>query len=222
MKRRLRKVRLLVADDHETIRRGVRALIERQPGWEICGEAATGRESVKKALDLAPDVVILDIAMPELNGLEAARQILKANPQAEVLILTMHESEQLVKEVLAAGAHGYVLKSDAGGDLVAAVRALSNHKVFFTSTVAKTMLEEFRRAASMHSEAEPVSPHLTPREREILQLLAEGRTNRQIADILSLSIKTVETHRANIFTKLGFHSIGDLIRHAVRNKIVSI
>ena len=214
------KVRILVADDHETIRRGVRAMIESQPGWEICAEAKTGRECVDKALALKPEVVILDLAMPELNGLEAARQILKHNPQAEILILTVHESGGLVKEVLSAGAHGYVLKSDAGDDLIAAIRALSDHKVFFTSTVAKAMLNEFRDLTHKIPNAMTANRQLTSREREIFQLLAEGKTNRLIADLLHISLKTVQTHRAAIFRKLDLHSIGDLIRYAMRSKYI--
>lgn len=214
------KVRILIADDHEVVRRGVRGMIEPYPGWEICGEATTGREAVEKTKALKPDVVVLDIAMPELNGLEATRQILKAAPQTEVLILTMHESEHLVHEVLGAGAHGYVLKSDAGRDLVAAIQALSQHKAFFTSSVAKIVLEGYRKKGS---QGEPSGdPHslLSPREREIVQFLAEGNTNKEVATKLNISVKTVETHRANIMLKLNLHSIGELIRYAIRNEIV--
>jgi DNA-binding NarL/FixJ family response regulator len=180
----------------------------------------TGREAVEKVKKLRPDVVVMDIGMPELNGLEATRQILKAAPRTRVLILTVHESEQLVREVLQAGAQGYVLKSDAGRDLVAAIEALSRHKVFFTSSVARIVLEGYRRTGS-RTEASGEPPSLlSPREREIIQLLAEGKSNNEVAEALYISVKTVETHRAHIMEKLRLHSITDLVRYAIRNKIV--
>jgi DNA-binding NarL/FixJ family response regulator len=213
-------LRILIVDDHEVIRRGLRALIESHPGWEVCGEAATGREAVEKAKKLMPDVVVMDIAMPELNGLEATRQILKAAPRTGVLILTVHESEQLVREVLEAGAQGYVLKSAAGRDLVAALEALSKQEAFFNHSVAKTLLEVYRKKGS-HDEPSENSPALlSPREREITQLLAEGKSNNEVAEALYISAKTVETHRAHIMEKLGLHSIAELVHYAIRNKIV--
>jgi DNA-binding NarL/FixJ family response regulator len=212
-------MRILVADDHEVVRRGVRALLEARPGWQVCDEAEDGREAVAKALQSHPDVVILDIGMPGLNGLEAARRIRKASPQTEVLILTMHESEQVVQEVLAAGARGYVLKSDAGRDLVAAVEALQGHRTFFTSTVAERVLRTFV------SGGKPVEPGetslLTRREREVIQLLAEGKGNKEVADILGISVRTAETHRTNIMRKLDCHSLSDLVRYAIRNNIIT-
>jgi DNA-binding NarL/FixJ family response regulator len=180
----------------------------------------TGREAVEKTKKLRPDVVVMDIAMPELNGLEATRQILKAAPRTGVLILTMHESEQLVREVLEAGAQGYVLKSDAGRDLVAAVEALSRHKVFFTSSVAKIVLEGYRKMGSQADASGEPPSLLSPREREIIQLLAEGKSNNEVAEALYISAKTVETHRAHIMEKLNLHSITELVRYAIRNKIV--
>jgi DNA-binding NarL/FixJ family response regulator len=203
------------------VRHGLRALLESQPGWVVVDEAAHGREAVQKAEQEKPDVVILDLSMPELNGLEATRQILKAMPQTEVLILTVHESEQVVKEVLKAGARGYVLKSDAGRDLVAAVQALSQHQTFFTSKVAEMVLAGYlRRDAPAPEEAGPRLP-LSSREREVIQLLAEGKSNKEVAKVLHLSVKTVETHRAKIMHKLDLHSIGDLIRYALRHNIAA-
>jgi DNA-binding NarL/FixJ family response regulator len=211
---------VLIVDDHEVVRRGLRALIESHPGWEVCGEAATGREAVEKATKFKPNMVVMDIAMPELNGLEATRQILKAAPRTPVLILTVYESEQVVREVFEAGAQGLVLKSDAGRDLVTAIEALGQHKVFFTSSVARIVLEGYRKKGP-HDEALEDSPSvLSPREREIIQLLAEGKSNNEVADMLYISAKTVETHRAHIMEKLNLHSITELVHYAIRNKIV--
>ncbi len=213
-------VRILIADDHDVVRRGLRSLLECQPGWVVVDEAVHGREAVEKVAHWKPDVVALDISMPELNGLEATRQILKAVPGTEVVILTVHESEQVVREVLKAGARGYVLKSDAGRDLVAAVHALSQHKPFFTAKVTDMVLTGYLgHGASAAEEAEPRLP-LSSREREVIQLLAEGKSNKEIAKALHLSVKTVETHRAKIMHKLDLHSIGELIRYAIRHHIV--
>ena len=210
---------ILVADDHEIVRRGVRSLLEVRTDWQVLDEASDGREAVEKATRLQPNIVILDIGMPNLNGLEAARQIRKASPQSEVLILTMHESEQVIREVLAAGARGYVLKSDAGRDLVNAVDALSRHKTFFTSSVSEIVLKTFLNEGSSEEPAE--RNVLTDREREIVQLLGEGKNNREVADLLGISIRTVETHRTNIMRKLDLHSVSDLVRYAIRNGIVT-
>lgn len=213
-------IRILIADDHEVVRHGVRTILEKQPGWVVIDEATNGREAVKKAEKGKPHVVILDISMPQLNGLEAARQILKVLPTTEVLMLTVHESEHVIREVLEAGARGYVLKSDAGRDLIAAVQALSQHGSFFTSKVAEMVLAGYRqRNLPSPAEAGPRLP-LSAREREILQLLAEGKSNKEIAQVLHLSVKTVETHRSNIMHRLDLHSIGDLIRYALRHHMV--
>jgi len=211
-------LRILLADDHDVLRRGLRHLIEEQPGWEICAEAIDGREAVEKAAKEQPDVAIVDISMPGLNGLEATRQIKKSVPRTEVLIFTMHEDEGLVREVLAAGARGYLLKSDASRHIVAAVDALAHHKPFFTSNVSETMLESFLRQTKS-ADSEPGSGPITGREREIIQLLAEGKSNKQIAGLLDISVKTVETHRASIMRKIGASSVVDIVRYAVRNKI---
>ncbi len=172
--------RILVADEHEMVRRGIRALVETQPGWEICGEAATGREAVETAKKLKPDVIILDISMPALNGLEATRQILKAVPKTEILILTIHESEQVEREVLAAGVHGYILKSDDSRDLVAAIESLQRHRPFFTTRVTKMVLEDYLRTGIPSRHVDWGRGVLTPREREVTQLLAEGKSNKEV------------------------------------------
>jgi DNA-binding NarL/FixJ family response regulator len=211
-------VRILLADDHDVLRHGLRHLIEEHPGWEVCGEATTGRQAIDIAKEKRPDVAVLDISMPELNGLEATRQIKKALPRTEILIFTMHDDEQLVKDVLAAGAKGYLLKTDAGRHIIAAIEALLHHKPFFTSHVSETMLESFLRQTHAAEEA-PMSSVLTGREREIIQLLAEGKSNKKISAMLSISIKTVETHRAAIMRKIGGKSVVDIVRFAVRNKI---
>jgi DNA-binding NarL/FixJ family response regulator len=209
-------LRILIADDHEVVRRGVRVLLEARPGWEICDEAVEGREAVEKAVRLRPDVVILDIGMPLLNGLEAARQIRKAAPQSEVLILTMHDSEQVIREVLAAGARGYVLKTDAGRSLVHAVEALSRHKPFFSSSVAEFVLQGFLDGKAETRD----TTSLTQREKEVVQLLAEGKGNKDVATILGISVRTAETHRTNIMRKLGCESFSELVRYAIRNGII--
>jgi DNA-binding NarL/FixJ family response regulator len=216
----MKTVRILVADDHEIVRRGVKALLEARSGWEVCDEAVDGREAVEKTVRSRPDVVILDIGMPGLNGLEAARRIRKEAPGSQILILTMHDSEQVVQEVLAAGARGYVLKSDAGRDLVQAVEALSNHKTFFTPSVTEMVLQTYLGGGTGAVESGE-SALLTPREREVIQLLAEGRSNRDVADILRISVRTAETHRTNIMRKLDCHSLSDLTRYAIRNNIIN-
>lgn len=213
-------VRIVIADDHEIVRRGLRAILENQSNWAVVGEAVTGREAIDKAKQFTPDVAIIDIGMPELNGLEATRQILKLLPQTEVLILTMHESEQIVREVLAAGARGYVLKSDAGKDLVTAVDALCQHRTFFSSKVSELLLHSYLRQSDLSMPVENPRSRLTAREREIVQLLAEGKSNKEVATSLNISIKTAETHRTNIMNKLDVRSITELVRYAVRNNIV--
>ena len=208
--------RLLVADDHELFRRGLVAAIAERPQWHVVAEAANGREAVAKALELEPNIAILDLTMPELNGLDAAREIQAALPQTRILIVTAHESEQLVREVLSAGALGYVLKSDAGIALIHAVESLLVGRPFFSSRVGRLILEGYLRPSATES----AGSLLTPRERIVVQLLAEGRSNKEIARELDLSVKTVETHRNNIMRKMDFGSLADLVRYAIRNKIV--
>ena len=213
-------LRILIADDHEVVRRGVRALLEGRPDWTVCGEASTGREAVEKAKQLAPDVVILDIGMPELNGLEAARQIHQIAPQTGVLILTVHESEQLVREVLEAGARGYLLKSDAGRELITAIEALRGRRQYFTAGIAERVLDGYLRGDPAAHSGPPAGGQITAREREIVQLLAEGRSNKEVARTLRISLKTVETHRANIMRKLRIHTLPELVRYAIRNNLI--
>ncbi|HTV94865.1 MAG TPA: response regulator transcription factor [Steroidobacteraceae bacterium] len=213
----MNSVRILIADDHELFRRGLAAEIRQVPGWDVAGEAANGRDALELAAALKPDIIVLDLTMPELNGLEAARRILSVDPTARILILTAHESEQLVREVLSAGAQGYVLKSDAGRILIAALQALLDGGSFFTSNVARIVLDGYRRSES-RDVGEPDS--LSAREREIVQLLAEGNSNKDIARALKISVKTAETHRSNIMRKMEFRSLPELVRYAIRNKII--
>jgi DNA-binding NarL/FixJ family response regulator len=210
----------LIADDHEVVRQGIRALLETHEGWVVAGEAVTGRQAVEKARQLRPDLVIMDITMPEMNGLEATRQIRKELPEAEVLVLSVHDSEQLVREVLEAGARGYVLKSDAGRDLLAAVETLCHHKPFFTAKVSEMVLEGFLKGGPTSESGKSPLGALTAREREIVQLLAEGQSNKEVADTLGISVKTVETHRSHVMAKLNLHSMSDLVRYAVRNQLI--
>ena len=214
-------LRILIADDHEVVRAGVRSLLESQPDCEICGEAATGRQVVALAQQLKPDVAIMDITMPELNGLEATRQIRKVAPTVQVLILSVHESEELVREIIDAGAHGYVLKSDAGRELAAAMHALRKQETFFTSRVAQIALRAYRNKKPNGDAPPPPGGVLTPREREVLQLLAEGKSNKETASALGIGVMTVETHRSNIMHKLDAHSVAELVHYAVRHKIIT-
>ena len=215
-------LRILLADDHEVVRRGLCSLLHSHLDWAVCGEAADGREAVEKAQQLKPDVVVLDVGMPCLNGLEATRQILKATPQAKVLILTLHDSDQIAQEVLNAGARGLLLKSDAARDLIAAVEAVSRNKTYFTSKVAAMVLEGYLKGGVAGTTAAPGRGRLTPREREIVQLLAEGKSTKEVAVVLGVSVKTAETHRSNIMRKLHFHSVSDLVLYAVRNNLVQV
>ena len=212
-------LRILVADDHHVVRTGLRALLESKTGWQVCAEASNGREAVQKAGELQPDVAVLDIGMPLLNGVEATRQIRKVSPETEVLILTMHDSEQMIQGVLDAGARGYILKDDADRNLLAAVEALRKHKPYLSSRVSAAVSNT---ALSDAPEGERPARRLTPREREIVQLLAEGKSNKEIASYLNISVKTAETHRANIMLKLNFHSVTELVRYAVKNKIIQV
>lgn len=213
-------LRILVVDDHAVVRRGVRALLESQSGWEICDEATDGLEAVSKAAELKPDIVILDISLPGLNGLEATSRILKESPASEVLILTMHHSEELAQQVIKAGARGYVLKSDADQSLVAAVDSLRQHRTFFTSRVAEFMLDSRGRGDYPEHGAEGTRRRMTSRERQIVQLVAEARSTKEVASQLGISVKTVEAHRTNIMRKLRLHSVSELVRYAIRNGIV--
>jgi DNA-binding NarL/FixJ family response regulator len=215
-------VRILVVDDHDIIRRGLKQLLTSRQGWEVCGEAKTGREAVALAEQLQPEIVVMDVSMPEMNGLEAAHKIHKLFPKMEILILTLHFSDQLVRDVVASGARAYILKSDAARDLVAAVEALANHQTFFTPRAAEMLLNGFSRKNSQLDSKVLARSRLTPREREIVQLLAEGKTSREVALALGISVKTAETHRANIMRKLEVHSVSEVVRYAVKNHLIEI
>ncbi len=215
----MKPAKVLIADDHEVVRHGIRVMVQGCPNLEVCGEACDGRQAVQMAAKLRPDIVIIDIGMPQLNGLDATRQIVHMDPNVKVLILTMHESEQIVREVLAAGARGYLLKSDAGRDLISAIEALASRKTFFTSKVAEIVLETYLKGGP----EQPVSKDvLTSREREVVQLLAEGKSTKEVAVALGLSVKTAETHRSNLMRKLDVHSVSQLVLYAVRNNIVQV
>jgi DNA-binding NarL/FixJ family response regulator len=214
--------RIFIADDHEVVRKGLCALLQAEQGWEVCGEAADGREAAEKIRELKPDVSILDIGMPGLNGLEATRQILKDDPRAKVLILTFHDSDQVVRDVLNAGARGFLLKSDAARDLVVAIEALRRDKTYFTPKVAAMVLEGYLKGGTKAAPVAVGRDRLTPREREVVQLLAEGKSTKEVAVALGLSVKTAETHRSNIMRKLQLHSVSDLVLYAVRNNIVHV
>jgi two-component system, NarL family, response regulator NreC len=214
----MKTVRILIADDHEVVREGMRLLLDRQANWEVCGVAKTGRDAVEQAKTLQPDIVVLDMGMPELNGLEAARQIKGFLPTAELLIFTGHEQEDLIREVFDAGVKSYILKGDASSHLVDAVRALSQHKPFFTTKVSEVLFAKFMSGAGR--DPAQGEEHLTKREREIIQLIAEGASNKEVAQKLGVSLRTAETHRANVLRKLNLSSVADLVRYAIRNNIV--
>ena len=213
-------VNILIADDHELVREGIKTRLERRPGWTVCGEADNGRQAVEMAVRLKPRVVVLDIGMAELNGIEAARQIRKACPETEVLILTLQESEDLVREALSAGARGYILKTDAARLLTVAIEALLEGKTFFTGKVSNLVLEGYLDADNAARKDSGARSRLTMRELEVVQLLAEAKTSKEVARKLGVSAKTIEAHRANVMRKLNLHSVAELVRYAVRNNIV--
>ena len=217
------KLRILIADDHEVVRRGLCALLQAHDGWEICGEAKDGREAVEMAKQLKPDVVIVDVGMPNLNGLAATRQLAQHNPQQKIIVLTITDSDEVIREALDAGARGFVLKSDAARDLVSAVEALQRNRMFFTPRVNDMVLAGFLdKGHNARVGESPKLPKLTPREREVIQLLAEGKSSKEVASVLNLSTKTAETHRSNIMRKLDLHSIRDVVVYAVRNNIIQV
>jgi DNA-binding NarL/FixJ family response regulator len=213
-------LRILVADDHDVVRRGLKSILQPHPGWEICGEAPNGREAVAQAEKLKPDVVVMDISMPHMNGLEAARRIRKSCPKTEVVILSVHYTDMLVQEIVDAGAKGYILKSDADKDLVIAVEAISNQRSFFTTRASEMLMDGFRHRGKVPEDQDPQKSRLTSREREIVQLLAEGHSSKEVATSLGISTKTAETHRSNIMRKLELHSVSELVLYAVRNQII--
>jgi len=214
-------LRIVVADDHDLMRRGLKAMLEAHPGWEICGEAHTGTEAVAKVQELKPHVAILDINMPEMDGLEAARQIRESTPKTEILVLSMHYSDQLIRDILEAGIRGYVVKSDSDRDLVLAVEALANHKPFFTPHATELMLTTLGTSpGAFAAGGETLKERLTTREREIIRLISEGNSSKEVASMLGISVKTADTHRANIMRKIQVHTASDLVRYALRNQII--
>jgi DNA-binding NarL/FixJ family response regulator len=210
----MRKTRILLADDHAVVRQGFKMLLSAQPDMEIVGEAANGREAVDSAESLRPDVVVMDVAMPELNGIEATRRLAASAPHTRVIALSMHKDSVYVREILRAGARGYLLKDSGAEDLVSAIRAVAKGESYLSPAVSNAVLDDYRRHVT-----NPIDL-LTSREREVLQMLAEGKTNKEIAGVLNLSVYTVDAHRGRIMEKLNLHSINDLVRFAVRNGII--
>ena len=216
----MKKARILLADDHEVVRKGIKALLEGEPDVEIVGEAVDGRDAVAKALELRPDIVIMDITMAGMSGLEATRYIMKEAPETKVLILTIHDSESIAGEALKAGARGYVLKTDAGRELIVALDSLRQNKPYFTPAIANMMLKSFR--GDEPKTDQPVRlQRLTLREREVFQLLAEAKSSKEIAQILDVSLKTIDAHRTNIMSKLDIHSVAELVRYAIREGVIA-
>jgi DNA-binding NarL/FixJ family response regulator len=208
--------RIVIADDHEVVRSGLRAIVEKRSDWVVSGEAGNGEQVVALALETRADIVIVDYSMPLMNGLEVSRRLKSLHPRAEVLLLTMHESEEFLTEAIHTGVRGFLFKSDARAHLIAAIEALLDGKPYFTSVLLEKLLRDFRLNNQNQSEI-----LLTSRERSVVQLIAEGNTNRSIGKILNLSVKTVETHRASVMRKLGFSSTAQLVRYAIRKKLVS-
>jgi DNA-binding NarL/FixJ family response regulator len=213
-----KKTRILLADDHEIVRRGIRPLLESEWGWEVCGEATNGREAVEMAAKLKPDIVILDVSMPQLSGVEATRQIKRENPETQVLVFTGQESETLVHQLFSAGARAFVLKNEAAAQLIPSIKALCGGQPYFGSSVSKIIFDQYLKGGLLTEQSAPDG--LSPREREIVQLLAEGKSNKEVATALGISVKTAETHRAAIMKKLDMKSFSELVRYAVRNHIV--
>jgi len=216
----MRKIRIVLADDHKLMRSGLRVLLEQQPDLTVMGEASDGREAVALVASQRPDVLVMDIGMPSLNGIEAAAQITQSNPEAAIVMLSMHSDESYVLRALKAGAKGYLLKDSAEADLIRAVRAVAEGKSFFSPAVSKVLLDDYVRKLKRSGTEDPYDL-LTPREREVLQLVAEGKSNKEVAQLLNLSVYTVETHRSNIMEKLNLHGVPELILYAVRKGIIS-
>jgi two-component system, NarL family, response regulator NreC len=215
----MKEIRVLLADDHAIVRKGLRALLDAQPGMQVAGEAADGREAVRLTKEMQPDVVIMDIAMPNLNGIEATAQIVKAYPKISVVILSMHSDEAYLVRAFSAGAKGYMLKDSAEEDLLRAIRTVAGGRPFFSPTIAQTLLEDYVRSLQQRGLTDSYDL-LTDREKEVLQLLAEGKSNKDVATRLNLSPYTVETHRTNLMQKLNLHNTAEIVLYAVRKKII--
>jgi DNA-binding NarL/FixJ family response regulator len=215
----VKKLRILIADDHEVVREGLRRMVEAEPDWEVCGAAANGREAVALATKLNPDVVIVDMTMPDLDGVQVIQQIKRALPQTEILVFSAHESESVIAEVFAAGAKSYIRKADAGRHLISALRSLQEHKPFFTDNISEVLFSRFLAGAGSKQNS-PANESLTTREREIVRLLAEGKSNQEAGLALGVSIRTIESHRATVMRKLRVDSLAGLVRYAIRNGIV--
>jgi DNA-binding NarL/FixJ family response regulator len=210
----MKRIRILLADDHQVVRQGFKMILSAQSDMEIVGEAGNGREAVERAEQLRPDIVVMDVAMPELNGIEATRRVIEAVPHTRVLALSMHKDNVYVREILRAGARGYLLKDSPAGDLLAAVRAVAGGEGYLSPAVSNAVLDDYRKHVT-----DPIDL-LTSREREVLQMLAEGKTNKEVAEVLNLSVYTVDAHRGRIMEKLNLHSINELVRFAVRNGLI--
>jgi DNA-binding NarL/FixJ family response regulator len=207
-------MRILIADDHEVVRSGLRSVLEARSGWKVIGEAQDGKDAIRKAIELRPNVAILDYGLPVANGVDATGEIRKGAPGVEVLIFTMHENEALIRKTFAAGARGYLLKSDIKQDLYAAIESVAGHRPYFSTSISKTLLNSY--VSQPRAESDP----LTRRESLVVQLVGEGKTNKQAARVLNMSVKTVETHRAAAIRKLGISSTAGLVRYAVRTKLI--
>jgi DNA-binding NarL/FixJ family response regulator len=219
----LRPLRILIADDHGLVRRGTRTVLQaHHRSWKIVGEAANGREALEMAINLKPDIAIVDISMPDLDGLEVTRQIRESAPDVKVLVLTMHDSHQMVRRALDAGANGYLLKSDLPDHLPKAVKAIAENKRFLTSAICEIVVDRFINTGNKTQDEKRAGLRLTARELEIIRLLAEGKSNKKVSAQLGITVRTAETHRRNIMLKLGLHSLAELIHYAVRNEIIPV
>jgi DNA-binding NarL/FixJ family response regulator len=214
----MKPLSILIADDHEVVRRGIRTLLEVRPEWKVCGEAATGREAAEKAKQLGPDLVLLDLSMPEIDGLEAIQKILATRPGTKILVLTMNDSGEMASRVLAAGASGLVLKSDAARDLVRAVQSVERNQPFLSPAVTRLIIGHLAKSSAPG----PSPVNVTPRELQVLNLLARGRSNKEVATALDISVRTVDAHRSNIMRKLNLRTYSDLIQFAIRHQIIDL
>ncbi|MFA6032741.1 MAG: response regulator transcription factor [Myxococcota bacterium] len=218
----MQKIRILIADDHTMVRQGIRMMLLTQQDMEVIGEAANGREAVQKAEELDPDVVILDLSMPIMNGLEAARIIAKQNPRIGVLVLTMHLNEEYAFQVLSCGAKGYMIKESSAEEMIKAVRNVYRHETYIDSRISKEVIDAYIKRANTSDSRGVPKDILTPREREVLKLIAEGRSNKEIAQLLDLSVKTVDVHRTNLMKKLNIHDVATLVKFAIKKGLIQV